>query len=132
MINATSGRCASGTGGKCVLGEICPVWAGGDGVTVLPAGVYGKENWVELNYTLAPSGTGIVADLSPLNGTAPVGIRYAWDTLTCCDLTNPATYVSQPCLAQCPIMSSAGLPANPFSAKIAAGGACECQAPQVC
>lgn len=130
VINATSGRCATVPPRNGELGEICPVWAGGDGVTVLPPGVYGS-GWVELNFTAAPSGTGIVADLSPLNGTAPIGIRYAWDGLFCCDLTDPTLYVSHDCIAQCPIMSSAGLPANPFHAKLI-DGSCECQAPQVC
>jgi sialate O-acetylesterase len=130
VLNATSGRCATTPNGRGQLGDICPTWAGGDGVTVLPIGGF-NAGWVELNYTLAPSGTGIVADLSPLNGTAPVGIRYAWDQLFCCDLTDPTLYVSHDCIAQCPIMSSAKLPANPFHAKIV-DGACACQAPQVC
>jgi len=101
-----------------------------DGVTVLPSGGF-EANWVMLNFTVAPSGAGIVADLSPLNGTAPAAIRYAWDSLNCCDLTDPNLWVTHDCIASCPIMSSAGLPANPFSAKIV-GGRCECQAPQVC
>ena len=130
VMNATSGRCATTPNGRAQLGQICPTWAGGDGVTVLPPGTFGT-GWVELNFTLSPSGTGVVADLSPLNGTAPVGIRYAWDQLFCCDLTDPTLYVSHDCIAQCPIMSSAQLPANPFNAKIV-NGKCACQAPQVC
>jgi hypothetical protein len=130
VMNATSGRCATTPNGRAQLGDICPTWAGGDGVTVLPVGSFGS-GWVELNYTLAPSGTGVVADLSPLNGTAPVGIRYAWDQLFCCDLTDPTLYVSHDCIEECPIMSSARLPANPFNAKIV-DGKCQCQAPQVC
>jgi hypothetical protein len=128
VLNATSGKCAMN--GRALVGDICPTWAGGDGVTVLPSGTFNTQ-WVELNFTVAPSGTGIVADLSPLNGTAPVGIRYAWDSLFCCDLTDPTLYVSHDCIAECPIMSSAKLPANPFHAKII-DGACSCQAPQVC
>jgi hypothetical protein len=131
VVNASSGNCATAPNGRGQLGELCPTWAGGDGVTVLPPGVYGTSGWVELNYTLAPSGTGLVADLSPLNGTQPAGIRYAWNSLHCCDLTNPATFVSQRCIAQCPVMSSSGLPANPFSARVV-NGKCQCQAPQVC
>ena len=130
LLNATTGRCATTPNGRSQIGDICPTWAGGDGVTVLPVGAF-NANWVQLNFTLAPSGTGIVADLSPLNGTAPAGIRYAWDQLFCCDLTDSTLYVSHDCIEECPIMSSARLPANPFSAKIV-GGACECQAPQVC
>ena len=130
VVNATSGGCASAPTGRGLLGDFCPTWAGGDGVTVLPTGAF-SAGWVELNYTLSPSGTGIVADLAPLNGTAPAGIRYAWDSLFCCDLTDPTLYVSHDCIAKCPIMSSAQLPANPFHARIVQG-ACECQAPQVC
>ena len=130
VLNETSGRCATGPNGRGQLGDFCPTWAGGDGVTVLPTGSF-DANWVELSYTLSPSGTGIVADLAPLNGTAPAGIRYAWDSLFCCDLTDPTLYVSHDCIAKCPIMSSASLPANPFHAKIV-DGACSCQAPQVC
>lgn len=130
VMNETSGRCAVAPNGRGILGEVCPTWAGGDGVTVLPPGVFGT-GWVELNYTLSPSGTGILADLAPLNGTAPVGVRYAWDSLFCCDLTDPTLYVSHDCIAECPIMLSAGLPANPFHAKIV-NDACACQAPQVC
>jgi hypothetical protein len=129
-MNATSGRCALAPNGRGPLGDICPTWAGGDGVTVLPPGVFGT-GWVQLNFTLAPSGTGIVADLAPLNGTAPAGVRYAWDILFCCDLTDPTLYVTHDCIAKCPIMSSANLPANPFHAAIV-GGKCKCQAPQVC
>jgi hypothetical protein len=130
VINSTTNKgCAMNK--TQILGEMCPTWAGGDGVTMLPPNTYGVAGWVELNYTVAPSGTGLIADLSPLNGTAPVGIRYAWNSLWCCDLTNPATFVSEPCLVQCPVMSNAGLPANPFSAKVV-NGKCECQAPQVC
>ena len=130
VLNATSGRCATTPNGRGQLGEICPTWAGGDGVTVMPPGTYGS-GWTMLNFTLAPSGTGIVADLAPLNGTAPVGIRYGQDALFCCDLTDPTLYVSHDCIEACPIMSSARLPANPFQAKVV-NGACQCQAPQVC
>jgi sialate O-acetylesterase len=129
-VNQTSGQCASAPTGRGLLGDYCPTWAGGDGVTVLPTGAF-SAGWVELNFTLSPSGTGIVADLAPLNGSAPVGIRYAWDSLFCCDLTDPTLYVTHDCIAECPIMSSARLPANPFNAKIV-DGACACQAPQVC
>ena len=129
--NATSGQCAMAPNGKGLLGEFCPTWAGGDGVTVLPPGVFGVADWVELNYTAASSGTGLVADLSPLNGTAPLGVRYAWNSLFCCDLTDPTLYVSHDCIAACPVMSTAKLPANPFHASIV-GGSCKCQAPQVC
>ena len=131
VVNKTSGSCAMAPNGRGILGEFCPTWAGGDGVTVLPPGVYAETGWVMLPFTTAPSGTGIVADLSPLNGTAPAAIRYAWDSLNCCDLTDPTLWVTHDCIALCPIMSTAGLPANPFHAKIV-DGACVCQPPQVC
>jgi hypothetical protein len=131
VMNETSGRCATAPNGRGNLGEFCPTWAGGDGVTVLPPGVYAETGWVMLPFTTSPSGTGIVADLSPLNGTAPAAIRYAWDLVNCCDLTDPTLWVTHDCIALCPIMSTAGLPANPFHAKIV-DGACACQPPQVC
>lgn len=129
VINVTSGQCMQPAKHEPQM-QYCPSWAGGDNVTQLPAGAYGG-GWIELNYSVTPSGTGIVADLSPLNGTAPAGIRYAWDSLFCCDLTDPTLYVTHDCIAECPIMSSSGLPANPFHAKIV-DNACECQSPQVC
>jgi hypothetical protein len=130
VLNETSGRCATIPNGRAEVGDICPTWAGGDGVTVLPSGAY-SAGWIQVNFTLSPSGTGIVADLSPLNGTQPAGVHFAWNQLFCCDLTDPTLYVSHDCIAQCPIMSSAKLPANPFHARIV-DGKCSCQAPQVC
>jgi len=124
ILNATSGRCA-----VPVL-EICPTWAGGDGVTALPAGTFNSA-WTMLNYKLSASGTGVDIDLSPLNGTAPTALKYAYDMLFCCDATDPTLYVTHGCIEECPIMSSSRLPANPFIAKIV-GNACECLPPQVC
>jgi hypothetical protein len=43
----------------------------------------------QLNFPLASSGPGMVAELAPLNGTAPAGVRYACDILFCCELTAP-------------------------------------------
>ena len=57
--------------------------------------------------------------------TLPQGI------VDCCDLNDPATFTSEDCLANCPVMSSSGLPANPFIAKII-NGKCSCVAPQIC
>lgn len=55
------------------------------------------------------------------------------------DLSDPTLGVTHGCVANCPIMSSAGassshsmLPANPFIAKITDGGKCTCIPPQVC
>ena len=122
VVNATSGRCTDL--------EFCPTWAGGDGVTTLPAGTY-DSNWINLDFKLSASGTGVDVDLSPLNGTAPTALKYAFDLLFCCDMTDPTLYVTHGCIQECPIMSSSRLPANPFIAKVV-GNACECIAPQVC
>ena len=55
------------------------------------------------------------------------------------DLSDPTLGVTHGCVANCPIMSTAGaasspsmLPANPFIAKITDGGKCTCIPPQVC
>jgi hypothetical protein len=82
-----------------------------------------------VNYTKA-SDNSITIDLSPLNGTAPTAIQYAWGVVDCCDHSDPNLYVSHAC-GLCPIMSSSDFPANPFKARIT-NGKCECVAPQVC
>ena len=128
VINATSGRCAVTT----PMLEFCPTWAGGDGVTLLPIGTYDSpSSWTMLDLKLSASGTGVDVDLSPLNGTAPTALKYAYDMLFCCDGTDPTLYVTHGCIEECPIMSSSRLPANPFIAKVV-GNACECLPPQVC
>ena len=73
----------------------------------------------------------ITVDLSPLNGAVPTAVRYAyaWGVPNCCDITDPTTFTSKDCIANCPVMSSSGLPANPFIAKIA-GGKCKCVPPR--
>lgn len=133
VINATSGACANYNPSNPRAGPAiyCPTWAGGDGATVFPNGVL-DSGWVPLNFTAAASGTAIVVDLAPLKGLPPTAVRYAWGVVDCCDHTDPSLYVSHGCIAQCPIMSSSGLPANPFQAKVVSGGSCECVAPQVC
>jgi len=70
-------------------------------------------------------------DLSPLEGATPTAVKYAWGIIDCCDLTDPTAFTSKPCIANCPIMGSTGLPANPFIAKIN-DGKCGCVAPQEC
>jgi hypothetical protein len=149
---------------------VCPKWAGGDGTTQYPNGQL-DNGWIMLNFTAGSDGTTIDVDLTPLNGTAPTAVRYAWGVLDCCDFTDPTLYVSHGwyvtwyrsmvfglflfnlfkghalqlrlplphptplcfanSIAECPIMSSSGLPANPFQAKIEQGK-CSCVAPQVC
>jgi hypothetical protein len=39
IINATTGGCVTPQRGQPVY-QTCPTWAGGDGVTMLPAGQY--------------------------------------------------------------------------------------------
>jgi hypothetical protein len=132
VINATSGRCANlnPANPRAGVAMYCPSWAGGDNATVFPEGAL-DSGWLQLNYTAAASGTAVVVDLAPLKGAAPTAVRYAWGVVDCCDHSDPTLYVSHGCIAQCPIMSSSGLPANPFQARIV-GGACACVAPQVC
>ena len=133
VLNATSGKCASWDpanprGGAAYY---CPTWAGGDGATAYPQGVL-DGGWVQLNFTAAANNLAIEVDLTPLNGAPPTSVRYAWGMVDCCDHTDPNLYVTSGCIAQCPIMSSSGLPGNPFAAKVTAAGTCECVAPQVC
>lgn len=90
-------------------------------------------NWQFVNVKSA-SDTSVVVDLSTLNGSQPVAIRYAWQSFSCCQAQgNTAIGISEPCsIEKCPIMSkSLNLPANPFIAKIM-NGKCECLAPQKC
>eukprot|EP00041_Stephanoeca_diplocostata_P010993 m.177446 g.177446 ORF g.177446 m.177446 type:complete len:685 (-) comp18367_c0_seq2:175-2229(-) len=107
----------------------CPTWAGGPGPKSAGNADL-DQGWINLPITSATA-TGITVDLTPLNGSAPTAVRYAWGITDCCDLMDPELYVSHGCVANCPIMSSSGLPANPFQAQIV-GGKCKCVAPQVC
>ena len=61
----------------------------------------------------------------------PTAVRYAWGLISCCDRSDPTLWVTHGCVANCPIMSSSGQPANPFHAKIV-GGKCSCVPPMVC
>jgi hypothetical protein len=125
VVNKTSGSNIPGM-------ETCPTWAGGDGKPVVSADAGLDRGWTLLNFTADASGTGVVVDLSPLNGSVPTAVRYAWDIVQCCDHADPTLYVTHGCIANCPIYSArAALPANPFKAKIV-DGKCECVAPQVC
>ena len=81
---------------------------------------------------LSGDDSSVTLDLSKLNGTAPVAVRYSWGTLDCCNRGDSKKFISEPCDDVCPITSSPGrLPANPFIAKIV-GGKCACVPPQVC
>ena len=133
VINQTDGRCANINPANPRQGSAyyCPTWAGGDGVSIYEKGILGDSGWISLNFT-SSSSSSVSVDLSTLNGVSPTAVRYAWGTVDCCDHTDPNLYVSYGCIAQCPIMSSSGLPANPFQAQITSEGACKCVAPQVC
>ena len=109
----------------------CPDWAGGTKEQqMIPIDKPYQEGWIQLNFTKHNSNT-IHVDLSPLNGSAPTAIRYAWGIIDCCDHTDPALFVTHPCIANCPIQAKSGLPANPFKARID-DGKCKCIAPQIC
>jgi hypothetical protein len=118
----------------------CPTWAGGKGVsgptmntTRTPdetEWIGFDSGWTMLNFTKS-SASSITVDLSPLNGKLPTAVRYAWGGVDCCDMTDPLLYVTHGCVAECPIMSTSALPANPFEAKIV-DGKCACVPPQVC
>ena len=47
------------------------------------------------------------------------------------DITDPTTFTSKDCLANCLVMGNTGLPANPVMARIVCGK-CACVAPQIC
>ena len=65
-------------------------------------------------------------DLTRLSGTAPVAVRYSWDTLDCCNCGGAKKFISEQCDDACPIMR-----ANPFIAKLE-NGRCTCVPPQMC
>ena len=90
------------------------------------------QAWINLPIMSVGTAPGtITADISQLDGQVPTAVRYAFGDTNCCDLTDPTLGVTHGCVANCPIMSSSSLPANPFIAKIAAGK-CECIPPMVC
>ena len=99
------------TTGKPIPGaQVCPTWAGGDGVTVYdtateltidhgaapppPAPPGLDSSWTQLKYTLGTDGSSIVADLAPLNGSVPTAIRYAWGIIDCNDYSDPDLWVT--------------------------------------
>lgn len=128
----------------------CPTWAGGLGPSVTQRAPNGRfptfggngaqpvsnasefnMGWINLPIAAGTDAWSITVDLGPLHGAIPTAVKYAWGIVDCCDLSDPTTFTSKPCIANCPIMSSSGLPANPFIAQIA-GGKCKCVEPQVC
>ena len=116
----------------------CPTWAGGVGKSdTRPASVgrfptFGgsgmtpdsdpnqfNQGWINLPLAKGSTSSSVTVDLSPLKGAVPTAVKYAWGILNCCDITDPTTFTSKDCIANCPVMGSTGLPANPFIAKIA-------------
>jgi hypothetical protein len=109
--------------------EYCPSWAGPPAAGAGFDSTAGK--WFQVDIASATASS-VTVDLSKLNGTAPVAIRYSWGIFDCCNTGDPLLYISKPCDDACPITTSASLlPANPFIAKIE-NGKCSCIAPQVC
>eukprot|EP01047_Picozoa_sp_COSAG01_P001495 COSAG01_NODE_34_length_34978_cov_45.798475_22_plen_224_part_00 len=128
----------------------CPSWSGGVGEAVRQPAPNGRfpsfhgtgdqpisnasefnMGWINLPISAGPAPASITVDLTPLKGHVPTAVKYAWGIIDCCDLLDPVTFTSKPCIANCPIMGSSQLPANPFMAKIA-NGKCECVSPQEC
>jgi Carbohydrate esterase, sialic acid-specific acetylesterase len=113
---------------------VCPEWAGGSMAQATnPVNKAYNDGWIEVNFTLAPGTThAIHVDLTPLNGSTPTAVRYAWGSIDCCDYSDPLLYVTHNCIANCPIQAAKSkLPANPFSARIV-DGKCSCVVPQIC
>lgn len=104
----------------------CPAWAGP------PSSNFDSTagKWFQVDIASVKS-NGVTVDLSKLNGTTPVAVRYAWGVFDCCNTGDSALYVTKPCIEPCPITSKSMLPANPFIAKLK-DGKCACVAPQTC
>jgi hypothetical protein len=144
VLNKTSGKPIPLPNKWPGVYEYCPKWAGGVGDILpppppppaiplpIPAPPQLDTQWILLNYTLGTDGTSLDVDLTPLNGSMPTAVKYAWGIIDCCDYSDPNLYITHGCVAACPVMASSGYPANPFMAKITAAGTCECIAPQVC
>jgi len=119
---------ADGSGAFCVepMGNLCPPWAGP------PDTEYDSTagKWFAVDIVSATD-ISVTVDLSKLNGTVPVAVRYSWGVFDCCNKGDAMKYVDRPCDDACPIMSTSLLPANPFIAKLV-DGHCSCVAPQVC
>lgn len=92
------------------------------------------QPWAELNFLPAGGAGGeALVDLTPLNGSTPLAVRYSWgnDQPSCC--VGDGVMTTYPCRpGSCPLIAQhTRLPANPFIAKIV-GGKCSCVSPQVC
>eukprot|EP01043_Picozoa_sp_COSAG02_P038506 COSAG02_NODE_2976_length_7633_cov_2.195248_4_plen_184_part_00 len=93
--------------------------------------------WIEVDIAVGTDPGTVAVDLSKLNGSTPVAIRYAWSNNqpTCCvPSKDGGLFRDYPCLGgSCPLKTvNSGLPANPFMAKLTEGGSCKCIAPQQC
>lgn len=87
--------------------------------------------WVAVDIK-SKSATEITLDLTRLNGSPPLALRYAWgdERDSCCPSNLGPTESCVP--ESCPIWDTvSGLPGNPFLAQIV-DGHCSCIAPQVC
>jgi len=95
----------------------------------------GPEPWIELDIALGVQPGEVTVDLSKLNGSVPLAIRYAWEDEqpSCCLADSGLHDALYPCPeASCPIKTKIGqLPANPFMAALV-DGTCKCIPPQVC
>jgi hypothetical protein len=126
--------CPDGLGPEAIRPPQAPTLSAGLG-GVPPHNPYeNPPNWVTVNIT-RKSKTEVSIDLSSLNGVAPAAVRYAWGNTkdSCCaNAGDKLIGISKPCSAKaCPIMSSSGLPANPFFSFIV-DGRCKCLEPQQC
>ena len=54
-----------------------------------PPAVRLDTQWIMLNYTLGADGTSLAVDLTPLNGSAPTAVKYAWGIIDCTDYSDP-------------------------------------------
>ena len=106
----------------------CPTWAGGSASVPYNASA---GTWFEVDI-LSGDDSSVTVDLTELNGTAPVAVRYSWDTLDCCNRGDEKKFISEPCDDACPITTATLLPANPFIATLDSNGKCACVPPQVC
>jgi hypothetical protein len=107
------------------------IGAGLEGVP--PRNPYIHE-WLTADIAAGSDGASLVIDASGLNGTGPVGVKYAYDMpKMCCDIGDSLIGKSVGCaLEACPVVTSPSqLVPNPFMVKIMAGK-CVCTLPQVC
>ena len=112
-----------------------PCWSDGFGKVGAAAGMFNElADWMQVDIKAGTAPNSIDVDLTKAGGKA-FGIRYGWlGGGSCCSKMVGETPNALQCGAeQCPLMlKTSRLPANPFMAKITAGGKCECMPPQQC